>query len=79
MHDLLDAPPAAAQRGGAAVAVAGVADRDAPDRPDAAGTPKAARKVASRSGGMPKKQAPRPSSTAVSSISSEAIPASTSQ
>ena len=45
----------------------------------AAGTSNAARNATVRSDGMPKKHAPRPSSTAVCRISSEAIPVSTCQ
>jgi hypothetical protein len=76
VYDLLDAAAAAAQGGGAAVTVTRITDRDTADRP---GTPKASWKAVSRAGGMPKKHAPRPSSTAVSSMSSDAIPVSTSQ
>ena len=43
------------------------------------GTPNSARNGSTRSAGMPKKHAARPSSTAVSSISSDAIPVSTYQ
>jgi hypothetical protein len=43
------------------------------------GTPNSVRNVSIRSLGMPKKQAPRPASTAVSSISNEAKPVSMSQ
>src|SRR5688572_14908199 len=46
---------------------------------NSSGTPKALRNAVTRSPGTPKKQAPSPSSTAVSSMSSEAMPASTSQ
>ena len=42
-------------------------------------TPKAARNAGIRSGDIPKKQAPSPSSTTVSSISSAANPVSMSQ
>ena len=40
------------------------------------GTPNSARNAGTRSGGIPKKQAPRPSSTAVCRTSSDAMPVS---
>src|SRR3954454_21869430 len=42
----------------------------------ASGTPNASRNAVTRSGGMPKKQAPRPPSTAVCRISNDAMPVS---
>ena len=74
MHDLVRRTPAARHRALGPGVLDAVADRDRADR----GVLRRARRTPSRnasirSGGMPKKQAPSPSSTAVCRISSAAI------
>jgi hypothetical protein len=56
-----------------------VADRDRSDGVNSGGTSNASRNGSIRSTGIPKKHAPSPASTAVSSISRDANPVSMSQ